>query len=44
MKINLPSNEQPEPDLFDIRFNALETSLYIDITGSVFYEGEESVK
>ena len=43
MTIAEPSNESPEPDIFGLRFNALEKSAVVDISGSIFYEGEETV-
>ena len=40
--IEVPSNENPEPDVFNIRFNSIEKSPNIDISGSVFFEEDET--
>ena len=40
--IDHPNEENQEPDVFDIRFASIERSAYVDISGSVFFEGEET--
>ena len=42
IKIERPTKETPEPDVLDIRFASIEKTPYVDISGSAFFEGEET--
>ena len=40
--IEQPTNESTEPDVLNLRFASIEKSPYVDISGSVFFEAEET--
>jgi len=40
--IKKPTAEKPEPDVRGIKINSIEKSGFIDVSGSAFFEGEET--